>query len=150
LPKEIEGLIQLEMKLTSDSLQEWTKGLRWQKVIVYVPKFTMTSQFSLEDTLKAMGMTLAFGQKADFSRMSAGEGLYISAVVHKAFVDVNEKGTEAAAATMVEEPKKEELMREEPKVEPPVFRADHPFLFLIRENETDSILFMGRVRNPEQ
>ena len=93
LPKEVEGLPQLEKKLTHENLKEWTKGLRQQNVIVYVPRFTVTSQFSLHDTLEAMGMTLAFGQKADFSRMSAGEGLYISAVVHKAFVDVNEEGS---------------------------------------------------------
>ncbi|MGO8752506.1 MAG: serpin family protein [Thermoguttaceae bacterium] len=149
LPKEIEGLIQLEKKLTQANVQEWTKGLRWQEVIVYVPKFTMTSQFSLKDTLQTMGMTRAFGQNADFSRMSRGEGPYISAVVHKAFVDMNEEGTEAAAATAVVETKKEALMKEEPET-PPVFRADHPFLFLIRENQTGGILFMGRVMNPKQ
>ena len=148
LPKEIEGLPQLEKKLTQENLQEWTKGLRRQKVIVYVPRFKMTSQFGLKDTLQAMGMTLAFDdRKADFSRMSRGEGLYISAVVHKAFVDVNEEGTEAAAATGVVMMPTAAPVRPE---EPPVFRADHPFLFLIRENQTGSILFMGRVVNPRE
>jgi serpin B len=116
---------------------------------VYVPRFKMTSEFGLGNTFQAMGMTLAFDQsKADFSGMSSNkEGLYISAVVHKAFVDVNEEGTEAAAATGV-------VMRAMAampvKEEPPTFRADHPFLFMIRENQTGSILFMGRVTNPKQ
>ena len=140
LPKEFGGLPQLEKKLIQASLQEWTKGLRRQKVIVYVPRFKMTSQFGLKDTLQAMGMILAFDdQKADFSRMSRGEGLYISAVIHKAFVDVNEEGTEAAAATG--------RLGESPT---PVFQADHPFVFLIRDNRTGSILFMGRVVNPKE
>jgi serpin B len=92
-----------------------------------------------------MGIALAFdAQKADFSRMSQSDRLYISAVVHKAFVDVNEAGTEAAAATGVVEAKS----ASRPK-EPPVFRADHPFVFLIRDNQTGSILFMGRVMNPK-
>ncbi len=148
LPKEIEGLPQLEKKLTQANLQEWTKGLRRQKVIVYVPRFKMTSQLGLKDTLRAMGMTLAFDdRKADFSRMSRGEGLYISAVIHKAFVDVNEEGTEAAAATgVVMMPLAAPVEREEP----PTFRADHPFLFLIWDNQTGSLLFMGRVTNPKE
>jgi serpin B len=147
LPKEIEGVSRLEKKLTQENLQEWTKGLRHQKVTVFVPKFKMTSQFGLTDTLQAMGMTLAFDdQKADFSRMTRKEGLCISAVVHKAFVDVNEEGTEAAAATgIVMRPTAAPFRPQEP----PVFRADHPFLFLIREHQTGSILFIGRVVNPK-
>ncbi len=144
LPKEIEGLPALEEKLTAENLRQWTTGLRRQRVIVYLPRFKLTSQFGLNDALQAMGMTLAFDDlKADFSRMSPGEGLYISAVVHKAFVDVNEEGTEAAAATGV-------IMAPRAAIvdEPPTFRADHPFLFLIRDNQTGSILFIGRVANP--
>lgn len=147
LPKAIDGLLQLEKKLTEENLQEWTKGLGHQKVIVYVPKFTMTSQFSLKDTLEAMGMTLPFTQKADFSRMSSKEGLSISAVIHKAFVDVNEEGTEAAAATAVT---MMPTSAAPPREEPPTFRADHPFVFLIQDNQTGSILFMGRVMNPKE
>ncbi len=82
LPKEIGGLPQLEKKLTHENLREWAKGLSKELVIVYIPRFKMTSQFNLKDTLQAMKMTLAFGQKADFSRISPNEGLYISAVVH--------------------------------------------------------------------
>lgn len=153
LPKEIEELAQLEKKLTQANLQAWTKGLRRQKVIVYVPRFKMTSQFGLKDTLQAMGMTMAFDQrKADFSRMSRMKGttqgdLYITAVVHKAFVDVNEEGTEAAAATGVVMAPRSAPSRPE---QPPVFRADHPFLFVIRDNQTGAVLFMGRVANPKE
>lgn len=149
LPKEIGGLPQLEKKVTQANLQEWTKGLRRQKVIVYVPRFKMTSQFGLKDTLQAMGMKLAFDdEKADFSRMSRKEGLYISAVIHKAFVDVNEEGTEAAVATGVVMKMKKGPARPRSE-ETPVFRADHPFVFLIRDNRTGSIVFMGRVVNPK-
>lgn len=147
LPKEIEGLSVLEKKLTHENLDQWTKGLRRQKVIVYLPRFKMTSQFGLKDTLQAMGMRLAFEPgKADFSAMSRSEELFISAVIHKAFVDVNEEGTEAAAAMGVVMMPTAAPMEPE---EPPVFRADHPFLFLIRDNKTGSILFLGRVVNPK-
>ena len=91
-----------------------------------------------------MGMTLAFdGKMADFSRMTGHRNLFISAAIHKAFIDVNEEGTEAAAATGVT------LMPTSGVIgDPPVFCADHPFLFLIRDNRSDSILFLGRVTNP--
>ena len=114
---------------------------------VYLPKFTTTSQFEMSSTLQAMGMKSAFdANAADFSGMTGGKDLFISAVIHKAFVDVNEEGTEAAAATGV-------IMEttampvEEPK-EPPVFRADHPFVFMIRDNRNGAILFLGRIVNP--
>ncbi len=146
LPKDVSGLPQLEKKLTAASLQAWTSGLRRQKVITFIPRFKMTSQFSLAETLKAMGMTLAFAPtQADFSRMDGKRDLFISAVIHKAFVDVNEEGTEAAAATAVGIAT---LAAPAKPLEPPTFRADHPFLFLIRDTQTGSILFMGRVVNP--
>jgi serine protease inhibitor len=91
-----------------------------------------------------MGMTDAFLEKADFSGMNGKRDLFISEVIHKAFVDVNEEGTEAAAATAV-------VVRTTaigPK-EIPVFRADHPFLFLIRDNDSGSLLFIGRMMNPK-
>jgi len=147
LPKATEGLAELEKKITHDDLRDWTKGLRPQKVSVFLPRFKMTSQFSLKDVLQSMGMTLPFDQgKADFSRMSRSEQLFISAVVHKAFVDVNEEGTEAAAATGVVMAPTAAPVQEEP----PVFRADHPFVFVIRDNRTGSILFVGRVANPKE
>jgi serpin B len=137
---------QLEAKLTPPNLALWTAKLPIQKVQVFLPKFKATSEFSLGATLGAMGMTDAFDpNKVDFSGMDGRPDLYISAVVHKAYVDVNEEGTEAAAATGV-------IMTLSAELPSPVplFRADHPFLFLIRDNRTGSILFLGRITNPAQ
>jgi serpin B len=90
-----------------------------------------------------MRMPAAFGGDADFSGMNGKRDLFISAVVHKAFVDVNEEGTEAAASTAVV------MSRSSARLEPVAsFRADHPFVFLIRDRRTGSILFLGRVMNP--
>ena len=113
---------------------------------MHLPKFKMTSEFDLGDVLASMGMSLAFSDKADFSGMSAQEQLYFSAVIHKAFVDVNEEGTEAAAATAVAVRLAAELPRPEEPVE---FRADHPFMFLIRDSRTQAVLFLGRLVNPK-
>jgi len=145
LPKEKDGLPQLEKQLTAANLRMWTSGPRKQKVKVFLPRFKMTSQFSLSKTLAAMGMRDAFNpDKADFSGMDGRlNWLYIGAVLHKAFVDVNEEGTEAAAATAV-------VMKIRMALDQPTFRADHPFIFLIRENTTGSILFLGRVMDPSQ
>lgn len=145
LPKEIEGLTKFEQTLTLENLSQWLSKLHKREVIVSIPRFKMTSQFSLASALKSMGMTDAFDpSKADFSGMNGKKNLFISAVVHKAYVDVNEQGTEAAAATAV-------TMRLT-SIGPSqtlVFRADHPFLFLIRDNHSGSILFIGRVMNPK-
>jgi len=148
LPKEVDGLTDLEAKLTFQNLQQWIGGLSNQDVKVYLPKFKSTSQFALGDTLKSLGMNTAFdANTADFSGMTGGRDLFISAVIHKAFVDVNEEGTEAAAATGV-------IMAPTsaaPDPTPPaVFRADHPFVFMIRDNRNSSILFMGRITNPAE
>ncbi len=144
LPDQIEGLPALEARLTADNLSRWQSGLRKQKVRVSLPRFTLTSQFELADVLRAMGMTRLFSaREADLSGMSSEEELSVSAVIHKAFVDVNEEGTEAAAATAVG------IRTAAMIAEPPVFRADHPFVFLIRDNRTGSILFLGRLVNPK-
>ena len=146
LPDEIDGLAALEQKLSYESLTRWTNGLQKRKVQVFLPRFKLTSTFSLSTVLAAMGMPLAFDEKhADFTGISTQEPLYISAVLHKAFVDVNEEGTEAAAATGVVIAARAAMIT----TEPPLFRADHPFLFLIVDNRTKSILFLGRVVNPK-
>jgi len=111
------------------------------EVNVFLPKFSITSQFGLSDTLKQMGMKDAFTFAADFSGMDGTTDLMITAILHKAFVAVDEEGTEAAAATAVVVGIKSMPMFEE-------FRADHPFFFLIRENASGSILFLGRVADP--
>ncbi|MDK1032271.1 MAG: serpin family protein, partial [Planctomycetia bacterium] len=145
LPRKVDGLADVEKSLAKDGLKDVLKNLREQEVVVFVPKFKMESQFSLSETLKAMGMKDAFVfGAADFSGMNGRKDLFISAVVHKAFVDVNEEGTEAAAATAVV------IETESIEPPPPVFRADHPFIFLIRHEKTGAILFIGRVTNPKE
>ena len=101
LPKKIDGIGQLEADLTAENLAQWLGKACKREVIVTIPKFKMTSKFSMENVLQAMGMTDAFSEAADFSGMTGRRDLFISAVIHKAFVDVNEEGTEAAAATGV-------------------------------------------------
>jgi len=143
LPKETDGLAALEQSLTAEKLASWRSTLEEQEVIVALPKFKMTSEFSLAEVLKSMGMTDAFDQhNADLSGMTGKRDLFITAVLHKAFVEVNEEGTEAAAATGVVV-----ALKSAPPSQP-VFRADHPFLFLIRDSRSNSILFIGRVMNP--
>ena len=144
LPKRFDALNEFEKKLTADNLSQWLAKVHKREVVVFVPKFKMTSQFSLASVLKSMGMKDAFSSDADFSGINGKKDLFISAVIHKAYVEVNEEGTEAAAATGV-------VMRltSVGPAEIPVFRADHPFLFLIRDNLTGSILFIGRVANPQ-
>jgi serpin B len=124
-----------------------------QTVIVTMPKFKMEAQFEFGRTLKTMGMKDAFDLKtADFSGIASREtmqregNLYISAVIHKAYVEVNEEGTEAAAATAATAVLA--AARPAPPTPPIMFRADHPFMFLIRDNRSGSILFIGRVTNP--
>ena len=143
LPKEHDGLDEFEKTLTIENLSKWLSKLYKREVIVSVPKFKMTSQFSLASVLKSMGMIDAFSSNADFSGINGRRDLSISAVIHKAYVDVNEEGTEAAAATAVTI----KLTSIGPS-RTPVFKADHPFLFLIRDNHSGSILFIGRVMNP--
>ena len=146
LPKEIDGLEQLESALSVETLKQWKSHLNKREVLVFLPRFKMTSQFRLDKTLVSMGMVDAFcDRKANFEGMDGRPNwLYIAAVIHKAFVEVNEEGTEAAAATAV-------VMKELALPAPsPLFRADHPFLFLICENQTGSILFIGRVSDPSK
>ena len=140
LPREQDGLPALEAALTVENLALWTQRLHASEVQVLLPRFKLSGEFDLGETLKAMGMVDAFGA-ADFSGMTGQRDLFISAVVHKAFVDVNEEGTEAAAATAV-------VMGRGFAPPPPIFKADHPFLFLLRENNSGSVLFLGRVVDP--
>jgi serpin B len=144
LPRRIDGLREIEARLTTDMIWQWTT-LRTCEVDASIPKFQIESVFCLNETLESLGMRQAFSQKeADFSRMSDDpEGLYIAAAFHKAFVDVNEKGTEAAAATSVVMAGRGALP-EQPKI----FRADHPFAFWIQDRTTRLIHFVGRVVNP--
>ena len=142
LPRQRDGLAALEQNLDADTLAGWLQPVTKREVDVFLPRFSISSGFSLGDMLSGLGMRSAFvpGQ-ADFSGMNGRMDLYISEAVHKAFVEVNEEGTEAAAATGI-------VVGIESIRETPVFRADHPFLFLIRDNRSGSILFLGRLADP--
>lgn len=141
LPRKVDGLAELENALTAENLEKWTSDLWEREVFVALPVFKMSGKIMLGGTLASMGMTDAFGSNADFSGMDGSKSLFISEVIHQAFIDVNEEGTEAAAATAV-------VMARSIPPPVPTFRADHPFVFLIRDNNTASILFLGRVVNP--
>jgi serpin B len=145
LPKALDGLARFESSLTSAKLERWLFTLVSRKVEVSIPKFKLKEEFELKRTLSELGMPSAFQRGvADFSGMTGTRDWAISAVVHKAFIEVEEKGTEAAAATGV-------VMARTALIAtpPPVFRADHPFFFLIRDLRTGSILFLGRLVRPE-
>jgi serpin B len=145
LPKTGSGLRDLENSLTDENLSAWLHNLQDATVDVEVPKFRAEASFSLRDALSRMGMGSAFQSAADFSGMDGRRDLMLSDVVHKAFVDVSEKGTEAAAATgsiavlarMVTPSKV-------------IFHADHPFVFLIRDTRSGLVLFAGRLENPKR
>lgn len=145
LPRQVEGLAGVEKQINGELLNKSLARIPRRQVQVFLPKFKLESSFSLPGVLKKLGMTDAFDDtKADLSGIATVEkGLYITDVVHKAYVDVNEEGTEAAAATGVIVGVKSAPMQ------PAVFRADHPFAFLIRHNASGAVLFQGRVCNPK-
>ncbi|MDH4268942.1 MAG: serpin family protein, partial [Dehalococcoidia bacterium] len=131
-----------EEGLQAQGVSDIISGLQPTEVALTMPKFEFDSDFSLKDTLAAMGMPIAFSGGADFSGMTGNPELFISEVIHKAFVAVDEAGTEAAAATAV-------IMRLTAVPESVVaVTIDRPFIFLIRDVETGAILFVGRVLNP--
>jgi serpin B len=149
LPDDVDSLPALERSLTAANLDKWTASLGYpEQVIVSLPRFNITQQFELSSTLEGLGMKTAFDpNSADFSGMTGDKSLAISAAIHKAYIDVDENGTEAAAATaVVMGVTAMPPMRNPPP--PIVFTADHPFLFLIRDNASGAILFMGRVTDP--
>jgi serpin B len=146
LPTLKDGLHALEFKwAVGRNYQQVTPGLRHEEtVIVSLPRFKMETEFELGKELCALGAGLAFSADADFSGIG-DEPLAISEVVHKAFIEVNEEGTEAAAATAVLMARGCAMLPKEPKV----FKADHPFLFFIRNRNTNAVLFSGRVLDPK-
>lgn len=115
--------------------------LKGQEVVLTMPRFQFSSEFNLSEVLVGMGMDLAFSSSADFSGITGAEGLSISDVIHKSFISVDEKGTEAAAASAV-------MIAGAAPLQPPVMTLDHPFIFLIRDNPTGAVLFAGRVIDP--
>jgi serpin B len=147
LPRRIDGCGQLEDRLTPALLSGALKQMKQQTVQLFLPRFKLESSFKLRDTLARMGMPDAFvWPGADFSGLDGTRNLFISGVFHKAWGEVNEEGTEAAAATVVGVAAGG--MPLHPPPPPPVFRADHPFLFLIRDTHSGSLLFLGRLADP--
>ena len=161
-PNDPAGLSAIEEKLTPDNLTQWVGQLKKRKTHVYLPKFKMETEYKLGDaeepaTLQKMGMVRAFNDPrnpktgAQFQGMTTStdpmKQLYITGVFHKAFVEVNEKGTEAAAATAVVMYVPRSAPRDVPFI--PEFKADRPFVFLIREKSTGSVLFLGRMMKPQ-
>jgi serpin B len=140
LPNEIDDLRAVEESITIDNLKMWQDFPTINRGInIHIPKFTLETEYDLTQQLPDMGMPTVFNPvHADLSGITGYKSLYVSQAIHKAFVEVNEKGTEAAGATVI--------VTDESGGQ--TFRADHPFVFIIQDNETDNILFMGRVVDP--
>ncbi len=139
LPKE-NNISVVESELNPANLTNWISSLNEIEININIPRFKFEAEYTLNDVLDEMGMKDAFVPDiADFSGMDGTTDLYISHVLHKAFVEVNEEGTEAAAATAV-------IVAT--KAITDIFNADHPFVFLIQHEETGAILFMGKIMNP--
>lgn len=157
VPQSADGLPRIESRLADGALPDWLGQLRGRDVHVFIPKFKLETEYPLKERLEALGMTRAFvlnrtGEGAQFDGMcesaDPAHRLFVSQVLHKAFVETSEKGTEAAAATSVLFPAAE--VAQPPKMVPftPTFRADKPFVFLIRDQQSGAILFLGRITNP--
>jgi serpin B len=155
-PQSPDGLGAVEKQLSAKNLSTWIAALQKRETHVLLPKFKLETDYDMSKTLQDMGMKRAFtnpaaANGADFSGMSASrdpmDQLFIGKVIHKAFVEVNEKGTEAAAATAVMMLAGAAMPMDEPFT--PTFKADRPFLFIIRDVKTGAVLFLGRVMNPK-
>lgn len=148
LPWQLDGLGQLEQQLSPAFLASTLAQMVERPVEIFLPRFTTESSFELTNTLAGMGMPNAFTPGvADFSGIDGAFDLFITFVIHKAWGEVNEQGTEAAAATVVGGAGQAGSHGDGPPP-PPVFRADHPFIFFIRDTQSGSLLFLGRLANP--
>jgi serpin B len=143
LPKAWDGLAAVEKQLTAQQWKLWQSLKSEDQVHVELPRFTADSALGLKPLLQGLGMKLAFSDQADFSGLDGTQDLYITAVVHKAFVKVDEEGAEAAAATAVVVGEKSAAPRQ-----PARFIADHAFIYAIVDKRTETILFLGRVVDP--
>jgi serine protease inhibitor len=144
LPKKNSNLTAFYPTLNAENWDKWMTQFAKRKGSIRLPRFQMDYEVTLNDTLKALGMGEAFSNKADFSEM--GKNFAISQVKHKTFVEVNEEGTEAAAATSVEMVLTSAF---EPTIKPFEMIVDRPFFACIRDNQTGSILFMGSIAEPQ-
>ena len=147
LPDQVDGLAGVLNELSHEKIEQWVERAHFGEspdVMVSIPKFTMEQDFVLNDVLKTMGMSDPFdSSKADFSGMTGNKDIFISTVIHKAFLKVNEEGSEAAAATAVVM-----MLSCAPMRRPLEFKADHPFLLFIRDNKSGAILFIGQLCKP--
>jgi serine protease inhibitor len=142
LPKAQNDVDALIEEMTEANWSQWTGSLSEEAVRLELPKFRLEYEIKLKETLKALGMGIAFGDGADFSNMHKSVPLFIHEVKHKTFVEVNEEGTEAAAATSVE-------MKFESMPDAPIsMRVDRPFVFAIQEHHSGTMLFMGKIVDP--
>lgn len=142
LSRQEVPLATLEPLLKAQLIEEWTNSVKKQKVEVYLPRFTVEQEIDLKDTFKALGVTEIFNKDANLTAMSDKKELFLSKIVHKSFIEVNEEGSEAAAASGM-------IAISRMAVLYPQVIVDHPFLFLIKIRKTGTILFMGRVMHPE-
>lgn len=148
LPRAVDGLATLNRQLAAETLNQWCDQLKPQTVQLYLPKIEVSCDFQLKAILESMGIRHAFDPLlADFSLINSEERLFLSAVIHKAALEVNEQGTVTTAATAAITTAKG---FGEPRADLVVFRADHQFMLLIRDNKAKSILFMGQIANPNQ
>lgn len=144
LPSDITSLRKLERELSFENLSAWTSPELMEKIKmeVYLPRFTLEEKYDLKSTLSRMGMQDAFTEgQADFTGISENNDLFLSQAFHKCYLEVNEEGTEAAAASSA-------ALASRSLGAAVIFVADHPFLFFIRHNKTKSILFLGRFSSP--
>ncbi len=154
VPQSAEGLLDLEKSLTHEKLEQWIVSLEQRLVQISIPKYSLKWSKELSATLRSLGMVRPF-EGSDESRFDAvttsnqpGDPLWITQVQHQTFIDVSEIGTEAAAATVVSFDVSAEVVEVKTRPFHPIFKADKPFIFLIRDRETASVLFMGRYVGP--
>lgn len=142
LSRQEVPLVTLEPLVKAQLIEEWANSVKKQKVEVYLPRFTAEQEVDLKDVLKGLGITEVFSRNADLTAMSDNEELYLAKAIHKSFLEVNEEGAEAAAASGM-------IAISRMAVLYPQVIVDHPFFFLVRNRRTGTILFMGRVMHPE-
>lgn len=143
IPKEVDGLSDLQKELNYNNFNKWTAGLSDKKANILLPIFKISQSYELDKPLKKMGMKSAFGRKADFSKMTGSQDLFINAVLHKAVFEIDQKGTKAAAASSVV------MDRKSGSKYDISLSANHPFIFMVKENSTNSILFIGHYVKPQ-
>jgi serine protease inhibitor len=144
LPKEVNNIDNIIAGINEDNWNSWLDNMKSDSVNLFLPKFKLEYEIELNKVLISMGMEIAFTDLADFTGINRYGGIYISKVKHKTFVDVNEEGTEAAGVTVIEF-KNVSINPNEPKT----VKLNHPFIFMIREKNSGSILFSGKIIKPD-